>query len=277
MKITVYYKYVLIYIFFLIKVHTTDYNTTVYGFMRVKNEEKCIYYSLFTLAPFINNGVIGYNDITDNSEFKILDFCSRNRYYKNLKYAYHVIPAKSKLYTKEQPYENRLDGYYNSPLSLIPNNNWLLKAHADELYNSYILHKIAYIKNYMKYLICLPRVNIYLINCKFYALKKNYIVNPCDQWLFYKTGEEKFVMKVFNDSKGFHAYEFLIYGNRKLIHYNKVAILHLSHLDSEIKEKYIKNEMTALFNLLNKENRTIIVNKRMIKSLNDMERRCDYV
>lgn len=256
------------------KTYTIIYNCNVYVFMRVKNEENTIINSLNTLLPYINHGVIGYNDNSDNSESIIHDFCSKHINYKYLKYDYSVIPVNSKLYLKNQPYENRLDGYYNTVLTAIPNNNWLLKADADELYNSYLLYNISFNKKYRKFLICLPRVNIYLINCTFYALKKKYKVNPCDQWLFYKTGEEKFVMKVYNNSRDLVAYEFLIYGNRKLIYYQKIAILHLSHVSTEIKKKYMNNEMINLFNLISKENETIIINNEMKNNLYDLAGKC---
>ncbi|MCE3039554.1 hypothetical protein [Helicobacter anatolicus] len=124
-----------------------------WAFIRVKDEEKTLKASLYSILGAIQRGVIAYHDITDNSEKIILEFCKKFPNFKPYHYPYTI-----KIKNPKTP-EEYLHYFYNFALSKIPKNEFLIKIDTDHIYDSKRLFKSFYaIKNKM-HVLSIPRVD----------------------------------------------------------------------------------------------------------------------
>ncbi|MBX7490426.1 hypothetical protein [Helicobacter turcicus] len=129
-----------------------------WGYIRVKNEVHTLAFSLESLLPAIQRGVIGYNDCTDGSEEIILDFCAKHPSFLPVKYPYEIQisppPHKSE--------HNKLYKYYEYVLAKIPKGEWFIKLDVDHIYDAKKLYKQFYLPQKAHDLLYLSRINFHI-------------------------------------------------------------------------------------------------------------------
>lgn len=184
-------------------IDTTKHNwgnqkgVTPWAFIRVKNEEVTMLPSLESIRKVISNGVIAFNDCTDKSEEFILNFCQKNPGFIPFKYPFHVKPIESDL--RSIPYINTLACYYNTALSLIPQNVWVIKLDLDQIYLPEVFKQSFFLPKNKKETVSYSRLNIIRNGDKTRVFSYQ---RPHDQIL------------IFNDGLKFKNIEFLKDGKR---------------------------------------------------------------
>ena len=166
-----------------------------WAFIRAKNEIITIDACLKSILPAITKGVIGYNESDDGTEEYILEFCKQNPGFIPFKYPHYVYPANDLEYKKNLPYENRLDGLYNTVLEQIPENEWIIKIDCDHIYDAEKLKKIFHIPKNEKQCVILSRLNIHYQAGQLFVQKKNSLFDVGDHWLICNNNL-KFVFKM---------------------------------------------------------------------------------
>lgn len=200
-----------------------------YAFVRVKNERVTLLASLNSILPAIDRGVIAYNDTDDGSEEIVLKFCKEHPGFKPFKYPYHVEPAHSKSYLGEVLMENRLDTYYNAALDQLPDNAWVIKVDADEVFDAKLLKESFKIIRHPYDVVSYPRINVHVKNNKVFVIccKGSVgIVNPYDHLLTNKQGLRYFMYVSRNP---FRAYEMQDLSKKK-VHTAKLIIYNFMYL-----------------------------------------------
>lgn len=157
-----------------------------WAFIRVCNERSTLKQCLYSIAPALKRGVIVYNECNDGSEEIIQEFCKTNSGFIAVEYPYQVAQCRHK--KDEREYKKGLADYYNFALSFIPQDEWLIKIDADQIYDAEKLKAtLSYpkTKNDMVYYF---RLNLHCFNGKMYIDKENPIFDPCDHWLICNRG-----------------------------------------------------------------------------------------
>ena len=129
-----------------------------WAFIRVKNEALTLEFSLQSMLPALQRGIIAYNDCDDKSEEIILEFCEHYPSFIALKYP-HKIELES-----PKSEENKLHNYYNWALSFIPKGEWFIKIDADHIYDAKKLYESFYAIQGDNEAIAYPRINFLLID-----------------------------------------------------------------------------------------------------------------
>ena len=129
-----------------------------WAFIRVKNEALTLEFSLQSMLPALQRGIIAYNDCDDGSEEIILKFCNRYPSFIPLKYPYKIELENPK------SEENKLHNYYNWALSFIPKDEWFIKIDADHIYDAKKLYESFYAIQGDNEAIAYPRINFLFID-----------------------------------------------------------------------------------------------------------------
>ncbi|PZT48811.1 hypothetical protein B6S12_01820 [Helicobacter valdiviensis] len=133
-----------------------------WAFIRVKNEAKTLKFSLESMLPAIQRGVIGYNDCTDGSEEIILDFCKKFPSFIPIKYPHEVQMINP------QKEENKLYKYYEYVANHIPKGEWFIKLDVDHIYDAKKLYKQFYLPLKSYDALFLSRADFHVYNNRVY-------------------------------------------------------------------------------------------------------------
>lgn len=201
-----------------------------WAFIRVKNEMRTLPACLNSIIPVIKKGVIAYNPSEDpEEEGFILNFCQKNKGFIPLKYDHKIIPYNSTEYLTNTDKNRRLDTYYNAALDVIPNNEWLIKIDADQIYDTEKLAKLLSIPQNDKQVIFFGRLNLHIHEGKLQLIHSPIppFMNPQDHWLIKKRPEMYFELKISQTDSSFEAWELLNYNELKQIY-------QLTEIDAEL-------------------------------------------
>ncbi|QOQ98064.1 hypothetical protein [Helicobacter winghamensis] len=145
-----------------------------WAYIRVKNEASTLQFSLESLLPAIQRGVIGYNDCTDGSEEIILDFCKKYPSFIPVKYPYEVQ------ITNPENEHNKLYKYYKYVFSFIPKGEWFIKIDVDHIYDAKKLYKQFYLPKKAYDVLHLSRIDFHIYKDEIFV---NRLHEACDQSL----------------------------------------------------------------------------------------------
>lgn len=188
-----------------------------YAFIRVHNEIATIKTCMESIQPVIKKGVIGYHLPLDNQQddgtIRYLEnFCKQNPGYQLIQYPHKVYPANHPIYKNidQVPVEERLDSFYNAILAHIPQNEWLIKIDADQIYHTAILSVLLQ-KNFDKNLVVwFGRYNLHydFYTKKLFNINNPFISREKDHWLIYNNNLH-FTFDSGYLNKKFYAWELL--------------------------------------------------------------------
>lgn len=152
-----------------------------WAFIRVSNESATLEQSLNSILGAFNRGIIVYNECTDGSDRIIQDFCKKHIGFKAIEYPYQVAQCRHK--KNERATKKGLKDYYNFALSFIPQNEWLCKIDADQIYDAKKLKATFSLPRTRDDIVFYFRLNLHCFDGRIYIDKNDPIFDPYDHWL----------------------------------------------------------------------------------------------
>jgi hypothetical protein len=144
---------------------------------------------LASIEEVFSYGVILYQNCTDGTDMIAEKFCLSHRGFACVRYPYVVIPPFDKRYRHNPPREMRLDTFYSTALSYIPQGAWFMKVDADMVFNATILRSI-FAPSFLQFraIYSISRIDIYCEGSRAYIDRRIPMKNPGDQLLLPNQG-----------------------------------------------------------------------------------------
>jgi hypothetical protein len=161
----------------------------VYAFCRVCNEARLFPRMLDSIEDVFFYGIIIYENCTDGTDMIAEKFCLSHRGFVCVRYPYAVLPPFHEQYRHRPPREIRLDTFYSTALSYIPQGAWFMKVDADMVFNATILRSIfrtSFLR--LRAIHHIPRIEIHCEDSRAYVDRRIPTRNPGDQLLLPNQG-----------------------------------------------------------------------------------------